>query len=121
MKNLKYHGNWHVVQKIISRDVYNIPTQLEMDKNLDLHEEEAFQMEEQTLIELLIDEELITAPLNRTDLPSNEVEADFVFNLDKSEDDDQLINDDEIEDDTYVDYCDSKKDLHIEENTNIDE
>ena len=71
--------------KIISRDVYDIPTQLEIDKNLDLHEEKAFQQEKQTLAELLVDEELVTAPLNRADLPSNKVEADFVFNLDESE------------------------------------
>ena len=121
MKNLKYQDNWHAVQKIISRDVYNIPTQLEMDKNLDLHEEEAFQMEEQTLIELLIDEELITAPLNRTDLPSNEVEANFVFNIDELDGDNQLIDNDEIEDNTYIDYYDSKEELHIEKDTNIDE
>ena len=81
---------------------------------------EAFQQEEQILAELLVDEELVTAPLNRVDLPSNEVEADFVFNLDESENDDQLINDDEIEDDTYVDYCDSEEDLHIKEDLNID-
>ena len=89
-----------------------------MDKNLDLHEEEAFQEEKQTLAKLLIDEELVTAPLNRTDLPSNKVEANFVFNLNKSEDDDQF---DEIEDDTLVDYCDLEEDLHIEKDTNIDE
>ena len=38
-----------------------------------------------------------------------------------SEDDDQFINDDEIEDDTLVDYRDSEEDLYIEEDTNIDE
>ena len=92
-----------------------------MDENSDLYEEEAFQQEEQTLAELLVDEELVTAPLNRADLPSNEIEANFVFNLDESEDNDQFINDDEIEDDTYIDYCDSKEDLHIEKDTNIDE
>ena len=69
----------------------------------------------------MIDEELVTAPLNRADLPFNKVEANFVFNLDESEDDDQFINDDEIEDDTLVDYYDSEEDLHIEEDTNIDE
>ena len=58
----------------------------------------------------MVDKELVvTARLNRDDLPSNEVEADFVFNLDESKDDVQLINDDEIEDDTYIDYCDSKE------------
>ena len=72
-------------------------------------------------MELLVDEELVMAPLNRIDLPSNEVEADFVFNLDESEDDDQFINDDEIEDDTYIDYYDLEEDLHIEEDMNIDE
>ena len=92
-----------------------------MDENSDLHEEEAFQQEEQILAELLVDEELVTAPLNRSDLLSNEVEADFVFNLDESEGDNQFINDDEIEDDTLVDYYDSEKDLHIEKDTNIDE
>ena len=92
-----------------------------MDENLDLHEEEAFQQEEQILAELLIDEKLITAPLNRADLPSNEVEANFVFNLDESEGDDQFINDDEIEDDILVDYCDSEEDLYIEEDMNIAE
>ena len=69
----------------------------------------------------MVDEELVTASLNRADLPSNEVEADFVFNLDESEGNDQFINDDEIEDDTYIDYYDSDEDLHIEEDTNIDE
>ena len=64
---------------------------------------------------------LITAPLNRADLLSNEVEADFVFNLDESKGDDQFINDDEIEDDTLVDYYDSEEELHIEEDMNIDE
>ena len=59
-----------------------------MDKNSDLHEEEAFQQEEQTLAELFIDEKLVTTPLNSVDLPSNEVETDFVFNLDELEDDD---------------------------------
>ena len=59
--------------------------------------------------------------MNRTDLPSNKIEANFVFNLDLSEGDDQFINDDEIEDDTYIDYCDSNEDLHIQEDTNIDE
>ena len=92
-----------------------------MVKNLDLHEEETFQQEEQTLVELLVDEELVSAPLNRADLPSNEVEADFIFNLDESEDNDQFINDDEIEDDIYVDYCNSEEDLHIEEDMNINE
>ena len=93
-----------------------------MDENLDLHEEEAFQQEEQTLVELLVDKELVvTARLNRDDLPSNEVEADFIFNLNESEGDDQFINDDEIEDDTYIDYCDSDEDLHIKKDTNIDE
>ena len=53
------------------------------------------------MIELLINEELVTTPLNRTDLPSNEVEADFIFNLDDSEGDDQFINDDKIEDVGY--------------------
>ena len=47
--------------------------------------------------------------MNRVDLSSNEVEANFVFNLDESKDDVQLINDNEIEDDTYIDYCDSKE------------
>ena len=51
----------------------------------------------------------------------NKVEANFVFNLDESEGDDQFINDDEIEDDTYIDYCDSEEDLHIEKDMNIDE
>ena len=70
----------------------------------------------------MVDKELVvTARLNRDDLPSNEVEADFVFNLNESEGDDQFINDDEIEDDTYIDYCDSEEDLHIEEDTNINE
>ena len=91
-----------------------------MIKNLNLYEEEAFQQEEQTLAKLLVDE-LVMAPLNRVDLPSTEVQADFVFNFDESKGDDQFINDDEIEDDTYIDYCDSDEDLHIEEDTNIDE
>ena len=69
----------------------------------------------------MVDEELITKPLNRADLPSNEVEADFIFNLDELEGNNQIINDDKIEDDTYIDYCDSEKDLHIEEDMNIDE
>ena len=68
----------------------------------------------------MIDEELVMTPLNRADLPSNEVEANFIFNLNKSEGDDQFINDDEIEDDTYIDHCNSEEDLHIEEDTNID-
>ena len=59
--------------------------------------------------------------MNKADLPSNEVEADFIFNLDKSKDDNQFINDDVIEDDTYINYCDSDEDLHIEEEINIDE
>ena len=59
--------------------------------------------------------------MNRTDLPPNEVEVDFIFNLDKSEGDDQLINDDKIEDDTLVNYYDSEEDLHIEEDMNINE
>ena len=62
-----------------------------MDENSDLHKEKAFQKEEQILAELLADEELVTATLNRADLPSNEVEADFVFNLDESEGDNQFI------------------------------
>ena len=70
---------------------------------------------------LLVDEELVRAPLNTTDLLSNEVETDFIFNLDESEGDDLFINDDEIEDDTYIDYYDSEEDLHIEEDMNIDE
>ena len=111
----------HVLQKITPRGVYDIPTQLEMNEILDLHEEETFQQEEQTSVEFLVDEELVTTPLNRVDLPSNEVEADFVSNLDESEGDDQFINDDEIENDTYIDYCDSDEDLHIEKDTNIDE
>ena len=92
-----------------------------MDENLDLHEEKAFQEEEQILTELLVDGKLVTTPLNRVDLPSNEVETNFVFNLDDSEGDDQFINDDEIEDDTLVDYYDSGEDLQIEEDTDIDE
>ena len=92
-----------------------------MDENLDLYEKEAFQQEEQTLTELFVDEELVTAYLSRANLSSNEVEADFVFNLDEQKGDDQLINNDEIEDDTYIDYCNSEKDLHIEEDMNIDE
>ena len=92
-----------------------------MDENSDLHEENTFQEEEQILAELLVDEELVTALLNRADLPSNEVEADFVFNLDESEGDDQFINDNEIKDDIYIDYCDSEENLHIEKDTNIDE
>ena len=63
----------------------------------------------------------MTTPLNKADLSSNEVEADFVFNLDDSEADDPFINDDEIKDDTLIDYCDLEKDLQIEENTDIDE
>ena len=59
--------------------------------------------------------------MNRADLPSNKVKADFVFNLDESEGDGQFINDDEVEDDTYIDYCDLDEDLHIEEEMNIDE
>ena len=121
MKDLKYRGNWHIVQKIISRDIYDIPTRLEMEEKLNLHEEKAFQQEEQILAKLLVDEELITALLNRTNLPSNEVETNLVFNLDELEGDDPFINDDEIEDDTYIDYCDSDEDLHIEEEMNIDE
>ena len=92
-----------------------------MDEILDLHEKKAFQQEEQILAEFLVNEELVTAPLNRADLPSNEVEADFIFNLDESESDDQFINGDEIEDDTYIDYYDSNEDLYIEEEMNIDE
>ena len=59
--------------------------------------------------------------MNRADLPSNEVKADFVSNLDESKGNDQFKNDDEIEDDIYIYYCDSDEDLHIEEDTNIDE
>ena len=73
------------------------------------------------MTEFLIDEELVTTPLNRADLSSNEVEADFVFNFDELESDDQFINDDEIEDDTYIDYYNSMEDIHIKENMNIDE
>ena len=61
------------------------------------------------------------APLNRADLPSNKVDVDFIFNLDESEGDDKFINDDEIEDDTYIDYYDSEEDLHIKKDTNINE
>ena len=92
-----------------------------MDENSDVHKEKVFQEEEQILIELFVDEELVTTPLNRADLLSNEVEDDFVFNLDESEGDDQFINDDEIEDNTYIDHYDSEEDLHIKEDTNIDE
>ena len=88
MKDLKYRGNWYVVQKITPRDIYDIPIWLEMDEILDLNEEKAFQQEEQILVEFLIDEELVTAPLNRANLLSNEVEADFVFNLDDLESND---------------------------------
>ena len=73
------------------------------------------------MIELFVNEELVRTPLNRADLPSNKVEADFIFNLDELEGDDQFINDDEIEDDILVDYCDSEEDLHIEKDTVIDE
>ena len=59
--------------------------------------------------------------MNRADLSSNKVEADFVFNLDESEGDNQFINDDEIEDNIYIDYCNSDEDLHIKKDTNIDE
>ena len=59
--------------------------------------------------------------MNRTDLLSNKVKADFIFNLNESESDYQFINDDEIENDTYIDYCDSEENLHIEEDINIDE
>ena len=90
-----------------------------MDENSDLYEEKNFQQDEQTLVELLVDEELVMAPLNRADLPSNKVEADFVFNLDESEGDDQFINNDEIEDDTYIDYYDSEEDRYIRKDTNI--
>ena len=69
----------------------------------------------------MVDEELVIASFNRTDLLSYEVEANFIFNLDESDDYDQFINDDEIEDDTYIDYCDSDEDLHIKEDMNIDE
>ena len=69
----------------------------------------------------MVDEKLVTTHLNRTDLPSNEVEADFVFNFDESEGDDPFINDDEIEDNTYIDYYNLDEDLHIEEHTNINE
>ena len=69
----------------------------------------------------MVDEKLVTTLLNKVDLPSNKVEADFKFNLDELEGDDQFINDDKIENDTYIDYCDSEEDLHIEEDTNIDE
>ena len=58
MKDLKYRDNWHVVQKITPRGIYDIPTRLEMDENSDLHKEEAFQQEEQILAELLVDEDL---------------------------------------------------------------
>ena len=63
----------------------------------------------------------MTTPLNRIDLPPNEVEADFIFNLDDLEGDDQFINNDEIEDNILVNYCDLKEDLQIEEDTDIDE
>ena len=86
-----------------------------MDEILDLHKEKAFQQEKQTSVEFLVDEELVTAPLNMADLSSNEVEADFVSNLDELGDDNPFINDDKIEDDTYIDYCDSDEDLHIKE------
>ena len=69
----------------------------------------------------MVDEEPITVLLNRADFPSNKVEADFVSNLDESESNDQFINDDEIEDNTYIGYYDSDEDLHIEKDTNIDE
>ena len=85
MKDLKYRENWHVIQKIAPRGVHEIPTLLEMDENLYLYEEKIFQEKEQTLVELLVDEELVRAHLNRADLLSNEVEADFVFNLDELE------------------------------------
>ena len=81
----------------------------------------AFSEEEQILAELLVDKELVIVPLNRADLPSKKIIADFVFNLDESESNNQFINNDEIEDDTYVDYCDSEEDLHIEKDTNINE
>ena len=63
----------------------------------------------------------MTTPLNRADLPSSKVEANFVFNLDDSEGDDWFINDDEIEDDTLVNYYDSEEDLQIEKDTDINE
>ena len=53
----------------------------------------------------------MTTPLNRANLSPNKIEADFVFNLDDSESDNQFISNDEIEDDTLVDYYDSKDDL----------
>ena len=68
-------------------------------------------MEEQILTNLLVDEELMTTPLNRTDLPPNKIEADFIFNLSDSMGDEYFINDNEIEDNTLVDYYDSEEDL----------
>ena len=121
MKDPKFRGDWHVVQRIILRGIQDIPTRLEMHENSDLHEKEAFQDEEQILTELFVDKKLVTTLLNRTDLPSNKVKANFIFNLDDSEGNDQFINDDEIEDDTLVDYCDSEEILQIEKDTDIDE
>ena len=121
LKDPKYRGDWYVVQKIIPRGVYDIPTRVEMDENSDLQEEEAFQAQEQTMTNLLLDEEFLTTPLSRADLPPNEVEADFAFNLGDSVGDEELINDDEIEDNTLVDYYDFEEDLEIEEDTDIDE
>lgn len=121
LKDPKYRGDWHVVQKIIPRGVYDIPTRLDMDEDSDQHEEDAFQEEEHILTDLLVQEELATTPLNRTDLPPDEVPADFLSNLDDSGANDRFINDDEAEDDTLVDYCDSEEDMQIEEDTDIDD
>ena len=58
MKDSKYRGDWHVVQRIIPRGIYDIPTQLKMDKKLDLYKEKAFQEKEQILAKFLVDEDL---------------------------------------------------------------
>ena len=73
------------------------------------------------MTELFVDKELVTTPLNRIDLSLSKVEGDFVFNLDDSKDDNRFINNNEIENEILVDYCDFEEDLQIEKDTNIDE
>lgn len=106
VSDTKLRGNWHVVQQIIPRNIYDV---LANDQEIQEERNDGAYQEEHLVENLVLNEDVTIEQLNRTDVSSDDVDARIVMrsNTETYEMDDGVItvDDEDEEDATLIEYC----------------
>ncbi|XP_059638865.1 protein bfr2-like [Cornus florida] len=115
MKDPKLSGDWHVVQKVIPRNWYDVPELSLQHEDEDIDEDNTYETEDEEDVDLVVYyNEQDVNPLHMEDVEPEYVDpiVDPTHNAEVDQLDDEFVidDDDTSEDDTLIDYCDDWED-----------